>query len=336
MKAAILQQPGEPFDIQTIPIPTPSPQEVLIKVKASSICHGDAVAKYGVFPGMTYPLTAGHEVVGVIESVGDNVSEKWKIGDRVGTGWYGGHCFKCDACRDGDFVMCEESVVHGSYKHGGFAEYMVIRQEGLARIPQGLSDEEAAPLLCAGLTVFNALRLHPGPAGSVCAIQGIGGLGHLAVQYAAALGYQVVAISRGKEKEEETLKLGASVYIDAETEDAVEVLKNLGGASTVICTAPNQQIIADISAGVRRNGQVLVVAAPHGPVPFNAGPLIMNRVSVHFCTSGTAKDAEDTLNFSAQHNIKPKLEIFQLEDIETAFTSMMESKVKFRGCIKFE
>jgi len=260
----------------------------------------------------------------------------FNIGDRIGAGWSAGHCHTCESCRDGDFAMCKKGGIHGAFQQGGFAEYMIVKEEACAKIPEEIESEHAAPIMCAGLTVYTALRDHPAPAGSICAIQGIGGLGHMAIQYANKLGYHVVAISRGKDKEALAFELGAHVYIDSAEVNAVERLKELGGASLIICTAPNSQAIADISLGAKRNGSVVIVAAPHDPVPLNAGLLLSNRVSVHFHLSGYSKDAEEALNFSALHGVRPHIELYTLDQIEKGHGVMMDGSVKFRAVVKFD
>jgi D-arabinose 1-dehydrogenase-like Zn-dependent alcohol dehydrogenase len=335
MKAARFHHIGADYSLDEIPIPTPGPREVLIKVHASSICHGDNVAKYGVYPGMQYPLTPGHEVVGVVEQRGSDVTIV-NVGDRIGAGWSAGHCHTCETCRDGDFTMCRKGGIHGTYQQGGFAEYMIVKEEACAKIPEEIDSEHAAPILCAGLTCYTALRDHPAPIGSICAVQGIGGLGHMAIQYANKLGYRVVAISRGKDKEALAMELGAHIYIDSAEVNAVEKLKELGGAALIICTAPNSQAIAEISLGAKRNGNIVIVAAPHDPIPLDAGILLSNRVSVHFHVSGNSKDSEEALNFSAFHNVRPLIEIFTLDQIEKGHGVMMDGSVKFRAVVKFD
>src|SRR6056297_2010312 len=265
MKAAQIKEAGSDFEIVDIPVPEPSGNEVLIKVEACGICHSDAMVKDGLFPGIEYPRVPGHEVVGIIEEAGSEISN-WKKGERVGVGWHGGHCFQCDPCRRGDFINCENGQVAGISYDGGYAEYMTAPQEALASMPEDLSFEEAAPLLCAGITTFNALRNSDAGPGDLVAVQGVGGLGHLGVQFASMFGCEVAALSTSDDKEELAYELGADHFINAATEDPAAALQDLGGADVLLATAPSSQAITDVTGGLGRDGSLVIVAATAEPV----------------------------------------------------------------------
>ncbi|PKD43371.1 alcohol dehydrogenase [Rhodohalobacter barkolensis] len=329
MKAAQIKEAGSDFEIVDLPVPKPSAREVLIKVEACGICHSDAMVKDGLFPGIEYPRVPGHEVVGIVEETGSEISN-WNKGDRVGVGWHGGHCFHCDPCRRGDFINCENGKVAGISYDGGYAEYMTAREEALARVPEDLSSEEAAPLLCAGITTFNALRNSGARPGDLVAVQGIGGLGHLAVQYAAKMGFKTVAISTSDDKKKLAEDLGAHRFINAKKENAVEVLQEMGGAKVVIATAPNTDIIGEIVGGLGLEGNLIVLAATGETFEVSPFSLIMGRKKVSGWPSGTAKDSEDTLNFSAMTGSKPMIETFSLDKANEAYAHMINNKARFR------
>jgi alcohol dehydrogenase/propanol-preferring alcohol dehydrogenase len=332
MKAAQVSEAGGPFEIVDRPVPEPDADEVRVRVEACGICHSDAFVKEGTFPGLEYPRVPGHEVAGVVDAVGENVTA-WSEGDRVGVGWHGGHCFTCEACRDGDFVNCENAKITGISFDGGYAEYMVAPQEAVAAVPEGLSFAEAAPLLCAGITTFNALRNSDLGPGALVAVQGIGGLGHLAVQYADTFGCEVVALSRSADKEALAHDLGADHFIDTTAEDAAEALQAMGGADVLLATAPNSQAITDVAGGVGRDGTLLIVAATGEPVEVSPMALIQNRSSVKGWPSGDALDSEDTLNFSALNDVAPEIETFPLSDAAEAYDRMMENEARFRAVL---
>jgi len=298
MKAVQMSKPKGDWEIVDRDIPKPEPGTVRIKVEACGICHSDMFVKEGVWPGLQYPRVPGHEVAGRIDAVGTNVTQ-WKIGQRVGIGWHGGHCGHCGFCLRGDFIMCRFEQVSGFTADGGWAEYMVAREEAVASLPDELPSDEAAPMLCAGITTFNSLRNSGATAGEVVAVHGIGGLGHLGIQYASKLGFITVAIGRGKDKEALAKKLGANHYIDSAGENPVEVLQRLGGARVILATAPDAKAISALIDGLGVNGKLLVVAAPGEPLTVNLMPVILKRMSVQGWPSGTAKDSEDTLRFSA-------------------------------------
>lgn len=329
MKAMQINEPGSDFELIEKEIPSPGADEVLLKVEACGICHSDAMVKEGHLPGVEYPRIPGHEVVGVIESVGSDV-DTWTEGQRVGVGWHGGHCHTCESCRRGDFINCENARVTGASFDGGYAEYMVAPQNALALVPGQLNSSEAAPLLCAGITTFNALRNSDLTPGDLVAIQGIGGLGHLAVQYANHFGCEVAALSRGDDKEDYAYQLGADHYIDTEKQDPAEALSVLGGASVILATAPNSEAISALTGGLAINGTLLVVAATADPLEISPLALLMGRKSVKGWPSGTAKDSEDTLEFSALTDITPEIETFPLEQANEAYERMITNQARFR------
>lgn len=329
MKAMQVSEPESDFELVEKDIPTPSADEVLIKVQACGICHSDAFVKDGIMPGIEYPRVPGHEVIGTIESVGGNVSE-WNEGQRVGVGWHGGHCHQCEACRKGDFINCENAQVTGLSFDGGYAEYMTAPQNALADVPESLNSAEAAPLLCAGITTFNALRNSDLNPGDLVAVQGIGGLGHLAVQYAHKFGCEIVALSRGTDKRELAYGLGADNFVDTEANDAAEELQKLGGAKVILATAPNSDAITSVIDGLGTDGTLMIVAATGEPVEVSPFQLIMGRKSVRGWPSGTAKDSEDTLDFSALTDITPTIETYPLEEANEAYNRMINNEARFR------
>ena len=333
MKAAQVQEKGGKFVIVDLDKPTPKENEVLIKVEACGICHSDAFVKEGTFPGIEYPRVPGHEVVGTVEKAGKNVS-LWKEGQRVGVGWHGGHCFTCEPCRRGKFINCENAKVSGISYDGGYAEYMCAPQEAIAAIPEELSSAEAAPLLCAGITVYNALRNSGIRPGDLVAVQGIGGLGHLAVQYAVKMGMRTVAISTSDSKKDLAKELGAHHFINTEKEDPSEALQKLGGAKLILATAPYSDAITSVVNGLGIDGKLLMVAATMDPIEVSPMQLLMGRKSVAGWPSGTAKDSEDTLQFSALTGTAPMIEEYPLEEVEKAYDRMINNKARFRVVLK--
>ncbi|SHF96507.1 alcohol dehydrogenase/alcohol dehydrogenase, propanol-preferring [Fodinibius roseus] len=329
MKAMQVPAAGADFEAVEKEIPSPGNDEVLIKVQACGICHSDAFVKEGLMPGIEYPRVPGHEVIGTIEERGDTI-DRWEIGQRVGVGWHGGHCYKCESCRNGDFINCENGRVTGIHFDGGYAEYLVAPESALAAIPESLDAAEAAPLLCAGITTFNALRNSRLEPGDTVAVQGIGGLGHLAVQYANKFGCKVVALSRGDGKKELALALGAHQYIDTEANNAAEKLQAMGGAKVILATAPSSEAISSVVDGLGRNGQLMVVAAANDPIEVTPLQLIMGRKSVSGWPSGDARDSEETLHFSALQDITPKIETFPLEQANEAYDRMINNEARFR------
>lgn len=329
MQAAQVPEAGADFELVDLPIPEPGPAEVRIRVHACGICHSDAFVKDGTFPGIAYPRVPGHEVAGVVDKMGADVTA-WSEGQRVGVGWHGGHCFTCAACRTGDFVNCANAQVTGISYDGGYAEYLCAPQEAVAALPEALPFAKAAPLLCAGITTFNALRNAGGQPGDLVAVQGIGGLGHLAVQYAHKFGYEVAALSRGPDKQALAKDLGADHVIDTTAGDPAEALQALGGARVIMATAPNAEAISALTGGLGRNGTLLVVAAVNDTIEVSPLALIMGRRSVQGWPSGTADDSEDTLDFSALTGITPMIETFPLSDVGAAYERMITNKARFR------
>ncbi len=331
MKAMVVREAGGPFELEERDIPATGPAEIRIKVEACGICHSDAFVKFGQFPGLQLPRAPGHEVAGIIDEVGEGV-DVFSPGDRVGVGWHGGHCFKCDPCRRGDFINCRNQQVCGISYDGGYQEYMVCPWHAAARIPDGLDAADAAPLLCAGITTFNALRNSGAKPGDVVAVQGVGGLGHLALQYARRMGFHTVALSRGKDKEELARKLGAHTYIDAKTQNEVEELQKLGGADVILATAPSGKAIEGVIDGLSGRGKLMLVAAAPDPFSVNAFAMLSGK-QVHGWPSGTAIDSEDTMRFSALTDVRPQIERFPLEGANEAFAKVMDNTIRFRAVL---
>jgi D-arabinose 1-dehydrogenase-like Zn-dependent alcohol dehydrogenase len=329
MKAAQISKPGGDWELIERDIADPSAGEVRVKVEACGICHSDSLVKEGLWPGLQYPRVPGHEIAGRIDAVGENVTA-WTKGQRVGVGWHGGHCFVCEQCRRGDFAMCVNRKVTGIDFDGGYAEYMIASATALAAIPDDLPAEEAGPFMCAGVTVFNALRNSGARAGEVVAVHGVGGLGHLGVQYARRMGFETVAINRGKDKEELARQLGAHHYIDATAQDPVAELQKLGGANVILATAPNAAAISALVDGLAPSGKLLVPAAPAEPLTINVFSLIMKRSSVAGWYSGTARDSQDTLEFSSLSGVHPMIEKYPLDRVAEAYEQMHSGKVRFR------
>jgi alcohol dehydrogenase, propanol-preferring len=331
MKAVQVSTAGGAFEVVERDIPEPGPRQVRVKVESCGICHSDAFVKNGHFPGLQLPRIPGHEIAGRIDAVGPGVTA-FAVGDRVGVGWHGGHCFECDACRRGLFVNCVNEKVTGISHDGGYAEYAVVPVESAARIPEGLDGASVGPLLCAGVTTFNALRNSGARPGDTVAVQGIGGLGHLAIQYAARMGFRTVALSRGADKAELARQLGAHEYVDTQATTAADGLKALGGADLVLATAPHSEAISSVVNGLKSRGKLLIVAAPFEPLSVSALGLLSGK-SVSGWPSGSAIDSEDTMKFSALTGVKPMVETFKLEDAEVAYNKMMENKVRFRAVL---
>lgn len=333
MKAAVIEKAGGDFIIKDVEKPSPSENEVLIKVEACGICHSDNFVKAGGFPGLEYPRIPGHEVVGIVEEVGESVSS-WEKGQRVGVGWHGGHCFECEPCRRGDFINCQNAKVSGISYDGGYAEFMTAPKEAIAAIPDELLSADAAPLLCAGITVYNALRNSGIRAGDLVAVQGIGGLGHLGIQYANKMGMKTVAVSHSDDKKDLATKLGAHHFINSSKNDGAEELQKLGGAKLILATAPHSDAISAVVDGLGIDGKLLMVAATGEPVEVSPMQLLMGRKSAVGWPSGTAIDSEDTLNFSAMTGTKPMIEEFPLDKANEAFEKMMNNKARFRVVLK--
>jgi propanol-preferring alcohol dehydrogenase len=331
MKAVQVSKANGPFEVVEREIPEPGPGQVRIKVEACGVCHSDALVKMGAYPGLKLPRIPGHEIAGRVDAVGPNV-KMWKKGDRVGVGWHGGHDFECRACRKGLFINCENAQVTGISFDGGYAEYTVVPQAAVARMPDSLDAAEAGPLLCAGLTTFNALRNSGAVVGDTVAVQGIGGLGHLAIQYAAKMGFRTVAISRGADKQELARQLGAHEYVDTQKASAAEGLQKLGGADLVLATAPHSEAIQATVDGLKPRGKLLIVAAPFEPLSVSAFALLSGK-TVAGWPSGSSIDSEETMAFSVLSGIRPRIEKFKLEQAEEAYARMMENKVRFRAVL---
>ena len=329
MKAAQISNPGGDWELIERDVPDPSTGEVRVKIEACGICHSDSLVKEGLWPGLQYPRVPGHEIAGRIDAVGENVTA-WTRGQRVGVGWHGGHCFVCEQCRRGDFAMCVNRKVTGIDFDGGYAEYMIAPATALAAIPDELPAEEAGPFMCAGVTVFNALRNSGARAGDVVAVHGIGGLGHLGVQYARQMGFETVAINRRNDKEPLARQLGAHHYIDATAQDVVSELQKLGGAKVILATAPNAQAISVLVDGLAPSGKLLVPAAPAEPLTINVFSLITKRGSVAGWYSGTARDSQDTLEFSSLSGVHPMIEKYPLDQVAEGYEQMHSGRVRFR------
>lgn len=329
MKAAQIAKPGGDFELVERDIPEPGAGQVRVKVEACGICHSDVLVKDGLWPGIQYPRVPGHEIAGHIDAIGDGV-RSWTKGQRVGVGWHGGHDFVCNECRHGDFAMCVNRKITGLDFDGGYAEYVVVGAEVLALIPDEVPAEEAGPFMCAGVTVFNALRNSGARAGDVVAVQGIGGLGHLGVQYARHMGFETVALGRGKDKEPLAKKIGAHHYFDSDVVDPVAELRKLGGARVILATAPSAKVISAVVEGLSPNGNLLVPAAPGDPLSVSAMPLIAGKRSISGCYSGTARDSQDTLEFSVLAGVHPMIEKYPLSRVAEAYEQMHGGKARFR------
>jgi propanol-preferring alcohol dehydrogenase len=327
-KAVEVSAPGV-LRVVERPISEPGAGQVRIRVEACGICHTDAVTVMGVYPGLTLPRVPGHEVVGRIEALGSGVS-KWKIGQRVGVGLIAGEDGTCEPCRRGDSVNCQNPAVSGVTADGGYAEVMIAAVRGIASIPDELNSAEAAPLLCAGITTYNALRNAGLRGGDLVAVQGIGGLGHLGVQFARHLGFRTVAIGRGREKEKLAKDLGAHVYIDGTVEDAAAVLQRMGGARAILATGTSGDAMGPLVSGLAVRGKLIVVGVPQDQIGLNAFSLVFGGRSVYGSLTGTAIDQEDTLAFSALENIRPMIETVPLEQAADAYARMMQGKARFR------
>jgi D-arabinose 1-dehydrogenase-like Zn-dependent alcohol dehydrogenase len=329
MKAAQIPKAGADFQIVEREIPKPGAGEVLIKVQACGVCHSDVLTKEGAWPGIQYPRVPGHEVAGVIEELGAGVSE-WTKGQRVGVGWHGGQDGTCLACRRGDFRNCRNLKISGISYDGGYQQYMVAPVEALAAIPESLSAVEAAPLLCAGITTFNALRHSGALPGDLVAVQGIGGLGHLGIQFASKFGYKVAAIGRGPENAALAKKLGASVYIDSKATNAAEALQRLGGAQVILATAPNSKAMSALIDGLGPNGKLMVVGATVDPIEVTPLQLISGSRTIQGWASGTPTDSEDTLRFAELTGVRPMIETYPLERAAEAYARMLSGNAQFR------
>ena len=329
MKVAAISKPGAAFEIVEREIPAPGAGQVRLKVLACGVCHSDVVTKDGLLPGIQYPRVPGHEVVGLIDELGAGVSG-WTKGQRVGVGWHGGHDGTCLQCRRGDFINCVNQKIAGVSYDGGYQEYMIAPVEALAAVPEGLKDVEAAPLLCAGITTFNALRHAGAMPPDLVAVQGVGGLGHLGIQFANKCGYKVAAIGRGPENAVLAKKLGAHVYIDSHATNAAQELQKLGGAKVILATAPSGKSMSELIGGLGPNGRLMVIGAPLDPMQVNPLQLIFGSRTIEGWASGIATDSEDTLRFAELTGVRPMIETYPLEKAGEAYDRMLSGKAQFR------
>jgi D-arabinose 1-dehydrogenase-like Zn-dependent alcohol dehydrogenase len=329
MKVVQVAKPNAPLELVERATPEPAAGQVRIKVQACGVCHSDMFTVTGGFPGIQFPRVPGHEIVGLIDALGPGVPD-WKKGARVGVGWHGGHCGHCNSCRRGDFIHCATGQIPGISYDGGYAEYMLAPFEALASVPDELKSADAAPLLCAGITTFNALRHSGAGPGDLVAILGIGGLGHLGVQFAAKMGFRTVAIARGADKGPLARQLGAQIYIDSTTQNAAQELGKLGGAKVILATVTDAKSMSSIVGGLGIDGKLLVVGASGDAIEVAPMMLIGGRRSVAGWPSGTAPDSEDTMNFSVHSNVRPMIETFPLAKAAEAYARMMSGKARFR------
>jgi D-arabinose 1-dehydrogenase-like Zn-dependent alcohol dehydrogenase len=329
MRAVQVGAPGGALELVERQVPEPGPGEALVRVHACGICHSDSFAKEGGFPGVSHPLVPGHEIAGEIAALGEGV-QGWEIGQRVGVGWFGGNCGYCRHCRGGDLINCENMGIPGVTFDGGYADYVCVRASAMALIPDELADAEAAPLLCAGITTYNALRHSGARGGDLVAILGLGGLGHLGVQFATKLGFDTVAIARGKEKEELALRLGARNYIDSTAQDPAAALSALGGAKVILSTVTNGPAMTAVLGGLGVRGKLIVVGASMEPMQIPSAMLIGGSKSIAGHASGTSSDSEDTLTFSVLSGVRPMIETVPLEQAAEGYERMMSGDARFR------
>ena len=329
MKVAQVPSPGAAFQMVEREIPEPDARQVRIKVQACGLCHSDVLTKEGLWPGIQYPRIPGHEVAGVIDELGAGVSE-WKKGQRVGVGWHGGQDNTCRECRRGDFRNCRNLKIPGISYDGGYQQYMIAPVEALVSMPESLGDSEAAPLLCAGITTYNSLRHSGALPGDLVAVQGIGGLGHLGIQFANKFGYKVAAIGRGSENAALATKLGASVYIDSQSTNAAEALQKLGGAQAILATAPSSKAMSELVDGLGPNGKLMVIGAAFDPIEVTPIQLINGSRSIQGWASGTPADSEDTLRYSELTGVRPMIETYPLEKAVEAYARMLSGNAQFR------
>lgn len=331
-RAVVCEKPNAKFEIKEVELRHPDEGEILVKVEACGVCHSDMSNQEGEMgPLSKWPIVPGHELIGTVVEVGRGVT-RWKVGDKAGGGWHGGHDNSCKACYSGLYQICENEAVNGINRDGGWAEYCNLRSEAAAHIPDDIDVAEAAPLLCAGVTVFNSMRNMDIQPGETVAIQGLGGLGHLALQYARKMGFRTVALSSSAAKRDFALQLGATEYVDGSKEDHAEALQKLGGAKMIVVTAPNPNIIGGLLGGLKIRGKLLVLA-PVGEVPINTVPLVIRGLSVHGWPSGHQGDNEDTIQFAQVHGVKCMIEKFPLDKVQEAVDHMASGKVRFRAVL---
>jgi D-arabinose 1-dehydrogenase-like Zn-dependent alcohol dehydrogenase len=331
MQAAQVTKPGT-LELREVDVPEPGPRQVRIRVEACGVCHSDSITVNRLFPWIQLPRTPGHELAGVVDKLGDDV-HPWTVGQRVGVGWHGGHCGYCVRCRRGDFVTCVNQKICGISYDGGYAEYMVAPMEALVAIPDELKSAEAGPLLCAGITVFNSLRHAGAQAGDLVAVLGLGGLGHLGVQFAVKMGYKTVALARGADKAALAKKLGAHAYIDTAASDPAAELTKLGGARVILATASNSKAMTDVMGGLGIDGKLVILGVGSEPLQVNALPMIMGRQSIGGWPSGQPSDSEETLTFSVLSGVRAMIETVPLSQAPQAYEKMMDGHARFRMVI---
>jgi propanol-preferring alcohol dehydrogenase len=329
MRAVQVSEAGGPFELVERDVPQPGREQALVRVHACGICHSDSFAKDGGYPGVSFPVVPGHEIAGEIAALGEGV-QGWEVGQRVGVGWFGGNCGYCEPCRRGDLIGCENMEIPGVTSDGGYADYVLVNAHALALMPDDLADVDAAPLMCAGITTYNALRQSGAHGGDLVAILGLGGLGHLGVQFAAKLGFRTVAIARGAEKAELAQKLGAERYIDSTAEDPAEELSKLGGAKVILSTITNAEAVAATFGGLGQRGELVIVGASMEPLGIPPAALIGGNKSIVGHASGTSRDSEDTLSFSVLAGVRPMIETLPLEQASDAYEKMISGDARFR------
>ncbi|KZS98663.1 GroES-like protein [Sistotremastrum niveocremeum HHB9708] len=328
-RVAIIEKKDDPFKLVNRDLVPPTTGQVLVKVLACGVCHSDGIVKHELMPVL--PKVPGHEIIGDVVAI-PSTETKWKLGDRVGSGWHGGHCFTCARCLKHDYMTCHNENVNGIITDGGYGEYVYLRTEAVAAIPKELDPAEAAPLMCAGVTTFNSLRHMDIKPGEIVAVQGIGGLGHLAIQYSRKMGYRTVALSTSSAKEKLAKDLGAHIYLDSSKVDQAAELQKLGGAKVVVATAPSAEIIPKLLDGIIPGGTLLLLALA-GDINFPTMPMISKRISVLGWPNGTAEDNEDTADFSKLQDIKCMVERYSLDDVNEAYALMASNKAKFRAVL---
>ncbi|MBI1852824.1 MAG: alcohol dehydrogenase catalytic domain-containing protein [Planctomycetes bacterium] len=333
MKAMVVRAARGPLTLEKREVPKPGPGQVRVRVHACGVCHSDVLVHDGIWPGLQLPRVPGHEIAGTIDAVGAGVT-RFEVGRRVGIGWHGGYCNRCNACAEGDHPLCEAGWITAISSDGGYAEYVVADSTAVAIIPDEITFADAAPLLCAGVTTFNALRHSPARPGNLVAIQGIGGLGHLGVQFARAMGFRVAALTSGRDKAALATKLGANLVVDTKTEDVTAALQRQGGASVILATAPDAASISKLVPALGRSGTLVVVAAPLEPMQVSALDLIGQRRRIQGWPSGDAQDSTETMAFAALHGIRPMIETFPLERANDAYAHMLEGRARFRAVIE--
>jgi D-arabinose 1-dehydrogenase-like Zn-dependent alcohol dehydrogenase len=329
MRAVVVKKAGADFELEERDVPQPGFDQALVRVHACGVCHSDVLAKEGGYPGVSYPLVPGHEIAGVIEALGEGV-KGWEVGQRVGVGWFGGNCGYCQWCRRGDAINCQNMEIPGITVDGGYADYVVVKANAMALMPEELAAEEAAPLLCAGITTYNALRRSGAVGGDRVAVLGVGGLGHLGVQFSVKLGFETVAIARGRGKEELARRLGAHHYIDSTAGDPGAALSELGGADVILSTVTSAEAMAAVFSGLRPRGTLLVVGVSMEPIGVSAAMLIGGSKTIAGHASGTSGDSEDTLRFSVLSDVRPMIETMPLEQARQAYNKMLSGNARFR------